>query len=842
MICSRCLHSDHHRSCGNEVVDLCKEATHFDNDKANDMTAALSDVRDVIKCMKDEVDRKNTTSITQEKKCKEDLDDLENKLKRNVEESIRGFSEEACKVNKENQDALSCISSVCDEKLLWIDDEERQIDDFVSNSLSGSLYLLGRNFDKRISEVKKQLKEAEFKHTFKHFCLKQNKVALKCLLEDLRDVCEVQDEVDGSDEGTTKSVESTRQETLMARKELIKALMQAKLDEAEAENTKQELCNELKQVKKDLDDSEKAKRGFEQELLKAKQSIENSEKAKERGLEQELLKANQGKETKQELYVEVEQVKQDLDNTEKNTDLKQAQELKEQGNKSFLAAKYNEAIAFYTQAIEVCPAENKDELSKFYANRAAAYEKLEIPQEVLENCTDAIKLNGKYTKALLRRAKAAEQLGDLQMSLEDVTTVCLLEEFKNQATVQMADKVLKALGKENAKEELKKKKKRMPSKHFLKSYFSSFTQDPVQQFEEPEEKVLNIPVDDESIEENAGQSGAGDNPAVNGLSTSAEKSVFSKALASLKAGDYEQIIPLCTEELRLTPHSPYQQLALLLRGTMFNLTAQTSEAIADFDKLLEVDNLDKKVKVNALIKRGGLYINQGRRTDGLDDFAQAIRIDSSNSDIYHHRGYQNIQIDRLEDAIRDFGNSISKNPDFPNSYIQKSYAEHRRAAAEKSTTKLEMAIKSFKQTLKMFPDNPDGHALYAYALCELGRFEDADNVLETAIKLEPDNANTLVQKALLKLHWKQTIDESVALIKQAIDLDYKCEYAYEMLGTIEVQRGDRVNAVKFFKKAIDLCCTELRMSHLFFLLHASKAQLKASEMLEIPLPKGFSPM
>ena len=35
---------------------------------------------------------------------------------------------------------------------------------------------------------------------------------------------------------------------------------------------------------------------------------------------------------------------------------------------------------------------------------------------------------------------------------------------------------------------------------------------------------------------------------------------------------------------------------------------------------------------------------------------------------------QNIQLERLEDASRDFENSIAKNPDFPTSYIQKSYS------------------------------------------------------------------------------------------------------------------------------------------------------------------------
>lgn len=42
--------------------------------------------------------------------------------------------------------------------------------------------------------------------------------------------------------------------------------------------------------------------------------------------------------------------------------------------------------------------------------------------------------------------------------------------------------------------------------------------------------------------------------------------------------------------------------------------------------------------------------------------------------------------------------------------------------------------------------------------------------------------------SLLKIQWKQDLHEPVALIKQAIDIDNKCEYAYEILGTIEVQR------------------------------------------------------
>jgi len=41
---------------------------------------------------------------------------------------------------------------------------------------------------------------------------------------------------------------------------------------------------------------------------------------------------------------------------------------------------------------------------------------------------------------------------------------------------------------------------------------------------------------------------------------------------------------------------------------------------------------------------------------------------------------------------------------------------------------------------------------------------------------------------LLRLQWKQDIDEAARLITKAMQVDDKCEFAYETLGTIEVQR------------------------------------------------------
>ena len=71
---------------------------------------------------------------------------------------------------------------------------------------------------------------------------------------------------------------------------------------------------------------------------------------------------------------------------------------------------------------------------------------------------------------------------------------------------------------------------------------------------------------------------------------------------------------------------------------------------------------------------------------------------------------------------------------------------------------------------------------------------------------------------------------------RALDVDDKCEFAYETLGTIEVQRGNLKKAIDLFEKAIPLANTELEMGHLFGLRDAANAQVTVSNRLGISLP------
>lgn len=63
------------------------------------------------------------------------------------------------------------------------------------------------------------------------------------------------------------------------------------------------------------------------------------------------------------------------------------------------------------------------------------------------DCTKAIEMKPRYVKALLRRARALEQMGDLESALEDVTATCIYEGFSSHMSLTLADKLLKQLGK-----------------------------------------------------------------------------------------------------------------------------------------------------------------------------------------------------------------------------------------------------------------------------------------------------------------------------------------------------------------------------------------------------------
>ncbi|XP_012273313.1 mitochondrial import receptor subunit TOM70 [Orussus abietinus] len=485
---------------------------------------------------------------------------------------------------------------------------------------------------------------------------------------------------------------------------------------------------------------------------------------------------------------------------ENESPLDKAQRFKNEGNSFFKAGKFDEAILHYNKAIETCPTENTNDLATFYQNRAAAYEQLKKFSAVKTDCTKALELNPLYVKALQRRARAMEHSNELEAVLEDITAVCILERFTNQKSLQMADRVLKQLGKQHAEEHMATKKPIMPSSHFIKTYLSTFHREPI------------CPIIDESSD--------------------SEKLALINIQDALKDERYDDIIPLCTEVIDREENidCSYKMKVLLTRATFYNLLGQYDNAIQDLNTVISSQTASNEVKVNALIKRACIHMQLENIEACFTDFDAAVKIDADCGDIYHHRGQISLLMDNIDEAKKDFQRAVDFNPNFGVAYGQKCYADYQYAVLKRDVEGIETAIKNFENALEKFPNCCECYTLYAQVLCDTQEFAKADDCLVKAFTLDPKNATVLVHRGLLYLRWNH-IEKATGYIRKALELDDKCEFGYETLGTIEVQRGNLKEAIELFDKALKLSRTTVELGHIYSLKDAAKSQLSVSERL-----------
>ncbi|UYV71541.1 TOMM70A [Cordylochernes scorpioides] len=507
---------------------------------------------------------------------------------------------------------------------------------------------------------------------------------------------------------------------------------------------------------------------------------------------------------------------------------KAALEHKVAGNEHFKAGRYEQAIECYTTAIRVCPDAKISELATFFQNRAAAYENLKNYVEVIADCNSAVKLNGSYVKALVRRARAYEAVNDLYSSLEDMTAVCILERFENMSSLQTTDRILKKFSKERAKKLFKTQIPTLPSKHFITNYFSSFKEDPIyNEAKRFEKEVLPELYKPQTLRG------------------------YQKVLYLLVKKEYDQVVEAASEEIDENGNKKAE--ALLARGSMTLLYGKNEEALKDFTRLLKLDKLRVNIKVivNALIKVGTIKMQHEMMSEALKNFEEAIQLDAYNADVYMHRGQVlpclptpsltslsvYLLMDKINETLADMEKSAALNPDSPSALAQQYYVQFRCGLHYNDVSRQEQAMQGFEKLHKRFPNSPEPFFLYGQvsALLVTGKekkdFEKSQEFYRQAMRNDPEDANIIIHYGLLFIHWKQDIEQALQHLNVAIRVDPKCQFAYETLGTIEVQRGNLERGMELFDSAIKLARSENELAHLLSLREAARAQTKVSKRL-----------
>ncbi|KAI0335537.1 40S ribosomal protein S7 [Cubamyces sp. BRFM 1775] len=118
-----------------------------------------------------------------------------------------------------------------------------------------------------------------------------------------------------------------------------------------------------------------------------------------------------------------------------------AQNFKEQGNDYFKGKRYREALGFYTQGVDAKPTDNAI-LEALLCNRAACNLELQNYGSVLRDCSKAISVNPKCSKAYYRSALALIALERYDEAL-DCCDRCLQFDQENKAVQTTREKAAK---------------------------------------------------------------------------------------------------------------------------------------------------------------------------------------------------------------------------------------------------------------------------------------------------------------------------------------------------------------------------------------------------------------
>jgi len=324
----------------------------------------------------------------------------------------------------------------------------------------------------------------------------------------------------------------------------------------------------------------------------------------------------------------------------------------------------------------------------------------------------------------------------------------------------------------------------------------------------------------------------------------------SRGIAYSGLKDYKQAISDLTEAIRLDPkNAPYTvqglrysefkdnklrissyntQLSIVYvtRGDAYSKLKEYKQAIDDYTQAIKIDTQ----YADTYRSRGNVYWQLKEYKQAIDDYTQAIKIDPKNANYYARRGLTYLQLKDYKQAIDDYNQAIKIDN-------TKTIYYNLRGDAHFQLKDYKQAIDDYTQAIKLDTKNASYYNLRGFAYFQLKDYKQAINDWTQSIKIEPKNATYYSARgdAYFQLKdYKQAIDDYTQAIKlkpdfteayygrgiahyflkdykQAIDdwnqaIKLKPDYpeAYTNLGIVSYEMGEVETAINYWRNAIKI--------------------------------------
>ncbi|MBI9077247.1 MAG: tetratricopeptide repeat protein [Desulfatibacillum sp.] len=170
---------------------------------------------------------------------------------------------------------------------------------------------------------------------------------------------------------------------------------------------------------------------------------------------------------------------------------------------------------------------------------------------------------------------------------------------------------------------------------------------------------------------------------------------FERAIDAAGKGRYLAAIDQYTRYIDLHKDAPqYAVPALNNRGTVYWTLKRYNEAIEDFSQAIEMDTASAPTFIN----RGNVYADMNEMDKAIQDYTQAIDLDANNGLAYSNRGLAWSALKRFDMAIPDLDKAI----ELGHEGIYKSLMK--RGVIRFGTKDYEGAVEDFSRIIQLYPE------------------------------------------------------------------------------------------------------------------------------------------
>jgi tetratricopeptide (TPR) repeat protein len=193
---------------------------------------------------------------------------------------------------------------------------------------------------------------------------------------------------------------------------------------------------------------------------------------------------------------------------------------------------------------------------------------------------------------------------------------------------------------------------------------------------------------------------------------------------------------------------------------------------------------------------GDVHQQQGKVDSAIDDFRQALRLQSNWAEVNVRLAELYKRAGRRSDALQYYQNALRLDPENVETRTKLGVL-----LAEQG--QISQAIEQWREALRVQPDYARAHHNLGVALAQLGRHEEALQSLTQALALKPDYAEACFNLGIVLTNLRKP-DEALARYRQAIRLKPDYADAYQNLGALLTDIGRPAEAALYVRQAIRL--------------------------------------